>query len=460
MINLKEVKNIHCIGIGGVGLSAIAHILMSQGYNLTGSDMNPSEIVDKLREAGATVFSAHEESNVEEADIIVYSAAIGDDNPEVKRAKEKGIPMVSRAEMLGHLMQQCENSIAVAGTHGKTTTTSMLSLILKDAEMDPTILVGGSLAELGGNVRVGGTEYFVTEACEYVDSFLSLRPKIEIILNIDSDHLDYFRDIDHIVESFDKFTNLVPEDGTVLAYSENPFVNRAVKDMKNVVTFGLNETCDYMAKNIDFDHDGLPSYELYHHGEKLGDIKLNIPGEYNILNSIAAIACAHLLGADVEVAKKTLAEYTGTQRRFDIHGVMENGIKVVDDYAHHPTEIKAALKAANNLTFNKLWCIFQPHTYTRTIALFDEFAASFEDADSIIITEIYAAREKNIHKISSSSLAEKIKENYPDKPIVFIESLEEIAAYIKENASDNDLVMTMGAGDVFKICDMLLSEEA
>lgn len=459
MLDLKKVKNIHCLGIGGVGLSAIAHILISQGYNVSGSDMNSSEIVDKLKEAGAVVYSAHEESNVEGADLIVYSAAIGDDNPEVKRAKELGIEMISRAEMLGYLMSQCNNSIAVAGTHGKTTTTSMLSLILKDAEMDPTILVGGSLAELGGNVRVGGTEYFVTEACEYVDSFLSLQPKIEIILNIDSDHLDYFRDIDHIVESFDKFTNLVPDDGTVLAYSENPFVNRAVKDMKNVVTFGLNPSCDYAAVNVDFDHDGMPSYELHHKGEKLCDIKLAIPGEYNILNSLAAIACAHLLGADVEVAKKTLAGYTGTQRRFDIHGVLENGVKVVDDYAHHPTEIKAALKAANNLKYNKLWCIFQPHTYTRTIALFDEFAASFEDADNIIITEIYAAREKNIHKISSESLAEKIKENYPDKPVVFIKDLKEIAEYIKENVEADDLVMTMGAGDVFKICGMLLDGE-
>ena len=456
MINLKNIKNIHCIGIGGVGLSAIAHILMSQGFTVSGSDMNSSEIVDRLKAAGAVVYSTHEESNVENIDLIVYSAAISNENPEIKRANELNIPMVSRAEMLGYLMDQYKNSVAISGTHGKTTTTSMLSLILKNANLDPTILVGGNLSELNGNVRVGHSEYFVTEACEYVDSFLSLKPKMEIILNIDSDHLDYFRDINHIVESFDRFTNLVPEDGIIFAYSENPFVNKVIKDKKNVITFGLNKACDYSAQNINF-NNGMPSYELYHHSDSLGVINLNIPGEHNVLNSLAAIACAHTLGVNIKVAQKTLAEFTGTQRRFDVHGITDKGVTIIDDYAHHPTEIKASLKAAKTLNHNKLWCIFQSHTYTRTIALFDEFAESFENADNIIITEIYAAREINIHKISASSLAKKIKENYPDKHVIFIEKLEDVADYIKENASSNDIVMTMGAGDVFKICGMLLN---
>ena len=456
MINLKNIKNIHCIGIGGVGLSAIAHILMSQGFTVSGSDMNSSEIVDRLKAAGAVVYSTHEESNVENIDLIVYSAAISNENPEIKRANELNIPMVSRAEMLGYLMDQYKNSVAISGTHGKTTTTSMLSLILKNANLDPTILVGGNLSELNGNVRVGHSEYFVTEACEYVDSFLSLKPKMEIILNIDSDHLDYFRDINHIVESFDRFTNLVPEDGIIFAYSENPFVNKVIKDKKNVITFGLNKACDYSAQNINF-NNGMPSYELYHHSDSLGVINLNIPGEHNVLNSLAAIACAHTLGVNIKVAQKTLAEFTGTQRRFDVHGITDKGVTIIDDYAHHPTEIKASLKAAKTLNHNKLWCIFQSHTYTRTIALFDEFAESFENADNIIITEIYAAREINIHKISASSLAEKIKKNYPNKHVIFIEKLEDVADYIKENASSNDIVMTMGAGDVFKICGMLLN---
>ena len=456
MTNLDNIKNIHCIGIGGVGLSAIAHVLISQGYKVSGSDMNSSEIVDRLKAAGAVVYSTHKESNVENIDLIVYSAAISNENPEIKRAKELNIPMVSRAEMLGYLMKQHKNSVAISGTHGKTTTTSMLSLILKNANLDPTILVGGNLSELNGNVRVGYSDYFITEACEYVDSFLSLKPKMEIILNIDSDHLDYFRDINHIVESFNKFTNLVPEDGIIFAYSENPFVNKVIKDKKNVITFGLNKACDYSAQNINF-NNGMPSYELYHHSDSLGVINLNIPGEHNVLNSLAAIACAHTLGINIKVAQKTLAEFTGTQRRFDVHGVTDKEVTVIDDYAHHPTEIKASLKAAKTLNHNKLWCIFQSHTYTRTIALFDEFAESFENADNIIITEIYAAREINIHKISASSLAEKIKENYPDKHVIFIEKLEDVADYIKENASSNDIVMTMGAGDVFKICGMLLN---
>lgn len=459
MIDLTNRKKIHCIGIGGIGLSAIADILIAQGYKVSGSDMNESETTKRLINDGAEVFFGHKAENVEGADLIVYSAAIGNDNPELVRGRELGIEEVTRAEMLGVLMKQCENSIAVAGTHGKTTTTSMVSLMLKNADFNPTLLVGGNLAELNGNVRVGGKEYFVTEACEYMDSFLSLRPKIEIILNIDSDHLDYFRDIDHIVESFEKFTHLVPKDGMILAYSANPFVSRAVKDLENVVTFGLNEDCDYAAINVDFKNNGMPRYELYKNGEKLTDIELSIPGEYNILNSLAAVACAHMLGVNLDIAKKTLLEYTGTQRRFDIMGETSTGIKIVDDYAHHPTEIKATLKAAKNLPHRNLWCLFQPHTYTRTIALFDEFAASFENADKIIMVEIYAAREKNIHKISSESLVSEIKKNFPDKDVLYFKTFEEIRDYVYENSQENDLVITMGAGDVFKIGEMILEKD-
>lgn len=459
MLDLNKIKKIHCIGIGGIGLSAIADILIAQGHQVSGSDMNSGEMVEKLKRDGAEIFIGHKAENVEGADLIVYSAAIGKDNPELARAAELGIEAVTRAEMLGILMEQCKNSIAVAGTHGKTTTTSMLSLMLKDADFDPTLLVGGNLEELKGNVRIGGKEYFVTEACEYMDSFLSLRPKIEIILNIDSDHLDYFRDIDHIVESFEKFTHLVPKDGMILAYSANAFVSKAVQDLENVVTFGLNESCDYAALNINFNHEGMPSYELYKHGEKLGDITLSIPGEYNILNSLAAIACAHSLGVDIDTAKKTLENYKGTQRRFDIMGVTKKGVKVVDDYAHHPTEIKAALKAAHNIPHKKLWCLFQPHTYTRTIALFDEFAASFGDADAVVMVEIYAAREKNIHKISAESLVPEIKKNCPDKEVTFFKEFEEIVDYVYEKAEEGDLIITMGAGDVYKIGEMILEKD-
>ena len=318
MIDLKNAKRIHCIGIGGIGLSAIADILIAKGYEVSGSDMNKGENVEKLIRDGAKIYIGHSAENVEGADLVIYSAAIGEDNPELARAHELGIKTVTRAEMLGLLMEQSHTSIAIAGTHGKTTTTSMISLILKNADVDPTLLVGGNLHELEGNVRVGHGDYFVTEACEYMDSFLSLRPKVEIILNIDSDHLDYFRDIEHISESFQKFARLVPEDGMIIAYSANPFVSRAVKGLDNVITFGLEESCDYAAINIEFDRGGLPTYELYKHGEQIGTIHLSIPGEHNILNSLAAIACADMLGIEPAVTKKTkIIELTSNTTNID-----------------------------------------------------------------------------------------------------------------------------------------------
>lgn len=365
---------------------------------------------------------------------------------------------MSRAEMLGLLMDEYKNSIAISGTHGKTTTTSMVSLILDRAKLSPTILVGGNLSEIGGNVKVGDSPYFVTEACEYMDSFLSLKPKMEIILNIDSDHLDYFKDIDHIVSSFDRFAHLVPEAGTIIAYDANPFVNRVIQGLDNVVTFGLNENCDYCAKNILFDENGMPSFDVFHKGEKLNRVQLRIPGEHNILNALAAYACGHTLGVDSEIIKETLESYHGTQRRFDIVGTTSKGVKIVDDYAHHPTEIKATLDASQNVPHNKLWCLFQPHTYTRTMALFDDFAEAFNKADKLILAEIYAAREKNIYKISSAQLAERIQQTHPNKEVLFMESFDAIADYVDRNAQPGDMVITMGAGDIYKVGEMLLEK--
>ena len=458
MLDLNKYKNIHCIGIGGIGLSAIAEILMSRGYNVSGSDMKESDMTDKLARQGARIFIGHKAENVENADLLVYSSAVGRDNPELMRARERNIPIMSRAEMLGLLMEEYESSIAISGTHGKTTTTSMVSLILDRAKLSPTILVGGNLSEIGGNVKVGESEYFVTEACEYMDSFLSLKPKMEIILNIDSDHLDYFKDIEHIASSFDRFAHLVPKEGTIIAYDANPFVNRVIKDMENTVTFGLNENCDYFAKEIKFDGNGMPSFEVWHGGKSLARIQLRIPGEHNILNALAAFACGHTLGVDELTIKETLEAFCGTQRRFDIVGTTANGVKIVDDYAHHPTEIKATLAASQNVPHNKLWCIFQPHTYTRTMALFEDFAEAFNKADKLILAEIYAAREKNIYKISSEQLAEKIKETHPAKEVLFMEDFEKIAEYVSENAEAGDMVITMGAGDIYKVGEMLLEK--
>lgn len=458
MINLSDINHAHCIGIGGIGLSAIAEILLSRGYTVTGSDMKESDVTDKLIKKGAHIFLGHREKNVEGAQLVIYSAAVSADNPELVHARELGIPTVTRAEALGALMDEYESSIAISGTHGKTTTTSMISLILKDAEMDPTILVGGNLAQIDGNVRVGHSDYFVTEACEYVDSFLSLRPKIEIILNIDSDHLDYFKDIDHIVRSFDKFAGLVPDDGIIIAYDGNPFVRSVVNKFENVITFGYNESCTYYASEIKFDSNGMPSFAVKSGDEEIGRVQLAIPGEHNILNALAAIACTRMLGVDMASIIKTLEAFGGTERRFDVIGTTMNGIYLVDDYAHHPTEIKATLAAAQNVPHKHLWCLFQPHTYTRTLALFDEFADAFEDADKVVLAEIYAAREKNIYKISSKELAREIKKKHPDKDVYYFDDFNDIASFVCNNAESGDLVMTMGAGDIYKVAELILEK--
>ena len=460
MINLSEYKRVHCIGIGGIGLSAVAEIFMSRGFEVSGSDMRECDITERLMDQGAKIFLGHRAKNVEDADLVVYTVAVGDDNPELARARELGIPTITRAQALGALMGEYDNSIAISGTHGKTTTTSMVSLILKNAQKEPTILVGGNLEEIGGNCYVGDKDYFVTEACEYRDSFLELRPNIEIILNIDSDHLDYFKDVEHIARSFEKFAHLVPEDGVVIAYEANAFVHHAIEGLPNVVTFGLSSASDYYASNIDFDTDGMPVFNVNHGGESLCTIHLSIPGEHNILNALAAFACTHILGVEVEDIVKTLENYHGTHRRFDILGRTSTDVKIIDDYAHHPTEIKATLSAIKNMKHETLWCLFQPHTYTRTIALIDEFGEAFDNADEIILAEIYAAREKNIYKISSTIIMEKIMEHDPSKHVFYIEDFEDIASFVYEKAGPGDLVLTMGAGDIYKVGEMILDMDA
>lgn len=459
MINLPDYKKIHCIGIGGIGLSAVAEILMARGYDISGSDMKESDMTAKLARDGARIHIGHNAENVEGKDLVIYSSAISMENPELARATELGIPTVTRAQALGALMEEYDSSIAISGTHGKTTTTSMVSLILKNAQKEPTILVGGNLPEINGNVYVGQNDYFVTEACEYMDSFLNLKPKIEIILNIDSDHLDYFKDVDHIARSFDKFAKLVPENGAVIAYDANPFVKSVISGLPNAIPFGLSESCDYYASDINFDNDGMPQFKVNHGGKVLGQIELAVPGEHNILNALAAFACCHIQGVAVEDIIKTLDGYTGTHRRFDLLGETSTGIRIVDDYAHHPTEIKATLAAVRNMKHNTLWCLFQPHTYTRTMALLDDFATAFDEADKVVLAEIYAAREKNIHKISSKTLMNKIKEHDVNKDVYFFEDFEEIASFVYNNAQEGDLVITMGAGDIYKVGEMILEKD-
>lgn len=460
MLDISKYKNIHCIGIGGIGLSAVAEILHSQGYNISGSDMKTSDVTARLQEQGIRVFLGHSADNIKGTDLVVYSAAVSPENPEIVAAREAGIPAVTRAEALGALMSDYATSIAVSGTHGKTTTTSMVSLILEKAGTDPTILIGGNLPEFHGNAKIGHSEYFVTEACEYMDSFLSLRPKIEIILNIDSDHLDYFKDIEHIVRSFDRFAQLIPADGLIVAYEANPFVANIIQniDEDRIVTFGFTKNSTYSARNINFNNNGFPGFDVIKAGEKLAHVQLRVPGEHNIANALASFATCHTLGVDPEIITNVLAEFSGSQRRFDVIGTTANGVKIIDDYAHHPTEIQATLSAAKNMPHGRLWCLFQPHTYTRTLALFDEFVNAFSDTDVLIMSEIYAAREKNIYKISSRELINEIKKKNPAREAYYFNSLEEIAAFVGNNAQPGDMVITMGAGDIFKVAEMLMKQ--
>jgi UDP-N-acetylmuramate--alanine ligase len=457
-MDFNQYKRVHCLGIGGIGLSAVAEILADRGHIVSGTDINPSKVTRHLECMGIKVYPSHEPENVEGVDAIVYSAAVSDENPEVIRARELGIPMFSRAEVLGMIMDDYEHSVAICGTHGKTTVTSMTSLILRNAEYKPTILVGGNLPQINGNVEIGGHEYFVTEACEYMDSFLQLVPSIGVILNIDSDHLDYFKDMDHIVKSFSTFVEQIPETGVIIAFGDNPFVRSILKGHTNKITYGYSESNDFYAENLEFNENGFPVFDICHDGRRITSIELSVPGEHNVLNAMAAFVTASYLKVDIPTIVSTLKEYSGTNRRFDFNGTTSNGVKVIDDYAHHPTEIKATLAAARNVKHNKLWLIFQPHTYTRTKALFDEFVDAFNDADVVVLTDIYAAREKDIYNISSYKLMTAMKAKYPDKPVYYVKDFEDIVKYIRKFAGKDDIVMTMGAGDVYKVGDMLLDE--
>ncbi|QXM07218.1 UDP-N-acetylmuramate--L-alanine ligase [Crassaminicella indica] len=456
-LDKHDVNHIYFIGIGGISMSAIAEVLLTFGYEVSGSDMKASSITEKLSKKGAKIYIGHNAHNLPSCDLVVYTAAIKSDNPELVKAKKKNIPIVSRAEILGLLMKKFKKSIAVSGTHGKTTTTSMISIILEYSDFDPTILIGGELDQIGGNVKVGNREYFVTEACEYVGSFLKFFPSIGIILNIDKDHLDYFKDIDHIVDTFTAFARLIPKSGLLIAFKDDPNVEKVLSSVDcPIITYGSDASCDYWTENIHFNENGFADFDVFHKNSFLGSFSLNIPGKHNVNNALAAIACCHSLGVPIEKIIKNLKNFHGTHRRFDILGKLGD-ITIVDDYAHHPTEIKATLKAAAKVPHNKLWCIFQPHTYTRTKALLNDFANSFDQADKIIIADIYAAREKDTGEIHSKDLVKKIK-SY-NKNVIYMDNFEKIVAYVKDKAQPKDLVLTMGAGDIYKVGQMLLNKK-
>ena len=445
MIDLTQIKKVHCIGIGGIGLSAIADILLARGYEVTGSDMNQSAKVEKLMDDGITVYLGHRAKNVEGADLVVYTVALADDNPELVRARELGIPCITRGKMLGLLMRESKTSIAISGTHGKTTTTAMISLVMKHAGLDPTIAVGGNLEELGGNVAVGSDQYFVAEACEYRDSFLELHPNIEVILNIDSDHLDYFKDIEHIVRSFEKFVSLLPEDGLLFAYDANPFVKRVIKGRDNVITFGMSQDMDVYPAHFD---RGYSSFDVYCGHHFYTHVDLRVLGRHNCMDALSAIAAAWALGVEPEAVTRGLTSFTGAARRMEFKGTYR-GADIYDDYAHHPGELKATLDAVPQRGYSRTIVVFQPHTYSRTKALFSEFVEQLSRPDLTILADIYAAREQNTVGISSKDVADAIPraEFYP--------SFDEITARLREIAAPGDLILTIGAGDIYKVGEAL-----
>ena len=453
MTQTKE--HIYFIGIGGISMSGLAETLASRGHQVSGTDVKETAVTKHLQSLGIHINFGHRAENItDDITLVVYTAAIHDDNPELRAAHEKGIRIMDRAHLLGQIMDEYHDSVAVSGTHGKTTTTSMVSEILLAAEKDPTITVGGILPTIGSNLRIGNSPYFVAEACEYFDSFLQFNPFIAIILNVESDHLDYFKTLENIRRSFHAFAQRVPDKGLLAISEKIDHVEELTDGLTcHVETFGLSEKANWRAENIVHEADGRNSFDVYHNGAFFTTIHLHIPGEHNITNALAAIAASAFLGAAPEDCVKGLHHYTGTERRFQLKG-KKDGITVIDDYAHHPTEIKAALAAAQNVQHNTTWCVFQPHTFSRTRFLFDEFGEAFGDADEIIIADIFAARETDDGTVSAAQLADRIAQT--GKSARYVGDFAAIEAYLREHCKSGDLLMTVGAGDVYKIGENFL----
>ena len=453
--NIRKYKNVHMLGIGGVSMSGIAAILKNFGFNVTGSDLADSDAVKLLQEKGVKVTIGHNINDVAKADVVVYSAAIKEDDPEMIEAKRLNIETIERADFLGALTRCYKDTICISGTHGKTTTTSMVSLCFMEALKDPSIQVGAFLKAINGNYRVGNSEHFIIEACEYVESFLKFSPKAEIILNIDNDHLDYFKNLDNIKKAFIKYIKLLPKDG-LLIYNGDDANCTDLADYTNAkcVTYGItNKNTDFFAVNIVFDNDGFAEFDVYHNDKFYDRIKLNIPGMHNVLNSLACIALCNEYGIDKSCIKSALEKFTGANRRFEFKGKV-NGASIYDDYGHHPTEIIATAKSLMNKKYDKSWVVFQPHTYSRTKNLLDDFAKALLNFDNIIVMDIYAAREKNTYNITSEDLANKIISLGKDAK--YIPDFDECVKYLKDNVKEGDIVMTLGAGTVTKIGPMLV----
>lgn len=448
--NLSDYKKIHFIGIGGISMSSLAEILLNRGYSVEGSDNNSSAITDNLKKIGVKVDIGHNSDNISaDTDLVVYTAAVPEDNCELIAAKQMGIDVIDRAGLVGMMMLCYKHPVSVAGTHGKTTTSSMISEIFLSAGTDPTISIGGMLPSIGGNYRVGGRNYFVLETCEYRDSFLKFNPHSAIILNIDRDHTDYFKTMDQMYSSFNAFVKRIAEGGFLVINNDIKDKDRILEGFTGqVITYGKDNTADWYVENVTYNDMGWGSYTAVYRGEKVARVELGIPGEHNVYNSLAAFALAVKYGLDIDAILKGIKSYRGTDRRFQYKGSF-NGVKVIDDYAHHPTEIMATINSARKNDINKLWICFQPHTYTRTYDLLDEFAQALSAADKVVLVDIYASREKDTGIVSSSDLQKKIEALGTEA--YYIGDMNDAKKFLRKNCNPQDMLITMGAGDVFKL---------
>lgn len=443
--------NVHFIGIGGSSMSGLAEIMLMKGYKISGSDEHESPGTNKLMNLGATIYIGHNEQQIpEECKLVVYTLAISDDNCELLKAQQMNITILERGKFLGFLTKEYPTSIAVSGTHGKTTTASMVACVLLECSLDPSVHLGGILPRIGGNVRASNSPYFVTEACEYHENFLNLSPFGSVILNIEEEHMDYFRDLQHIKDAFTKFIKLLPIDGFLVACADNENILDIIVQAECIaVTYAIENTnADFIAKDISYNDMGCGIFSVYKNGEFYAKVCLNVPGKHNILNALAAFAVGYMLNCENSDIVRGLESFTGAKRRFELKGRC-NGAPVIDDYAHHPTEIEATLFGAKNSTKGKMFCIFQPHTYSRAKNFIKDFARSFNLAFQVIVTDIYASREINPGDINSQMLTDSFIKDGVNA--IYMPDFDEVVSYIKAHITADDLVITLGAGDVNKI---------
>lgn len=446
---LKKSKKIHFIGIGGISMSSIAFVLNNMGYSVTGSDISESAKTNELTSSGIKVYIGHSPANItNDIDLVVYTSDVKEDNCELIEAKKRNIPCLVRADALGLLMKNYKTPIGVSGTHGKSTTTSMLSEIFTLSDTNPTVLSGAELASNNGAYRLGDDNYFIFEACEYTASFLSFFPKIALVLNVEEDHLDYYKDINEIKEAFSKFIDICGTDGTVIINADCENTVDCTKNYKgNIVTYAVINNADFTCQNLKFNY-GRPQFDVYHKGDYYTSLTLSVFGKHNVSNALAAIATAYVCNLPINQVKEALNKFTGAKRRFELVGKY-NGADIVSDYAHHPTEIETTLNAAMEIGYDSVTCIFQPHTFTRTYAFLDDFAKALSISDKTVLVPVYAKRDVNVHGIDSSTIASKI----PNSCV--LNSLQDAAEYIKNNAKKNELYILMGAGDINCVNNML-----